>query len=791
MKRILSAFLTILLVGAGISCLPVSKSTASGAKLYATVGNNDEHLEPSVYKNMLKQYTDGSRKEVRSWSGWAWKNDHANSRLDFFTLQDDIPNAELAAMDLTSENGAVIKKENITVTYLATVNTKTPAYPNIDYDVFDIITHENIKDLAAGQIHEAWVDIYVPKDTPAGIYKGTIALKTGSQTLAEFAYELEVIDLTLPNPEDWETYLDLWMYPYASNRYYSGKTNAEYFGFITPEDQDTNPYSLYNIRLDKKYEAGLESELELYHQAGGNAITVTLVEDPWNSRKPCPCPSMVKWTKKADGSFAYDYTDMDYWIELNMKHGINRQINFFYHAGVGYGFVYYDEATGTIKHDGGGGPGSERWKQISTDFLQDLAKHLEEKGWFDIACLSMDERGLAVTQALVEMAESIKNSAGQPLKVGGAVNANEVASLYDRMYDISLWENLKTSDIIELSETRRKNGLNTTLYSCGSGRMSTPNEPGEAAYAVYDSYKYNVDGIMRWALNKYDEDPLHSSLHTVTYPGDCYLIYPAEKDSPDMKAQSTPRFEKLCEGMRNVEKMRIIRKNYPDLAESVEIISGSIKNSFTTEDVARMRSQIFNLSRAVLIFEQKQYTDLVEDEWYMPGVRFAIASRLMVGSNEKFEPDTPMTRAMFVSMLARLDGTTVDNNATSKFKDVPSGEWYTGAVVWATNKKIVSGISDTEFAPNDKIKREEAAALLYRYTRSKGYNVNYKADLQKYKDYDKISTYAIDALSWANAKGIMNGVGDNSLDPAGDCTRAQIAQMLRRLYQNVLNRWLK
>ncbi|MCI8589531.1 MAG: DUF4091 domain-containing protein [Clostridiales bacterium] len=791
MKRIWSLFLATLLTGASISCLPISGTAANGQKLFATVGDNDTHLHPANYENMLKKYTNGTLTEVRNWSGWAWKNDHANSRLDFFTLQDDIPQATLVTMDLVSENGAVIKKENIIATYLATVNTKSPAYPNIDYDVFDIITHENIKELAAGQIHEAWVDIYVPKDTPAGIYRGKIALKSGSQTLAEFAYELEVIDMTLTNPEEWETYLDLWMYPYASNRYYSGKTNAEFFDFTTPEDQDTNPYSLRNIQLDKQYEAGLESELELYHQAGGNAITVTLVEDPWNSRKPCPCPSMVKWTKKADGSFAYDYTDMDYWIELNLKHGINRQINLFYHAGVGYGFVYYDEATGTVKHDGGGGPGSARWQEISLDFFQDLAAHLEEKGWFDIACLSMDERGFEVTQALVELAESIKNSAGQSLKVGGAVNADEVSSLYNRMHDISVWENMKTADMVELAETRRKKGQNTTLYSCGSGRMSTPNEPGEAAYAVYDSFKFNMDGIMRWALNKYDEDPLHSSLHTVTYPGDCYLIYPDEKDSTDMRAQSTPRFEKLCEGMRNVEKLRIIKKNYPHFAESVNILIGSLKKSDVTDEAARIRAKILNLSHSVLKFEQTPYTDLVDSEWYMDAVCFAISYKLMVGTSDtKFEPETPMTRAMFVSVLARLDGADINNQATSKFSDVPSGEWYTGSVVWATNKKIVSGVSDTKFAPDDKITREQAAALLYRYAKSKGYNTQYKADLKGYKDRDKVSSYALNALCWANDKGIVNGVTKTSLDPAGYCTRAQIAQMIRCLFKNVLNRWL-
>ncbi len=581
----------------------ITGTAARERKLFATVGAGDTHLLPADYEKTLERYNDGTLAEVRIWSGGAWKNDHAGSRLDFF-VQEDIPQAELVTADLVSASGAVIKKENITATYLAKVDTLSPPYPEFDYECFDIITHKSVGDLAAGQLHEAWVDIYVPKDAEAGTYRTTLTLKSGTKTLAEFTYELEVADMTLTDPEDWETFLDLWSYPYATNRYYSGKTNAEYFGFTTPEDQDTNPSSLCYVRLDKKYEAALESELELFHQAGGNTITATIVEDPWNSRKPCPCPSMVKWTKKKDGTFVYDYTDLDYWIELNMKHGIDRQINLYSLAGVGWGFVFYDEASGTVGIDSGGHPGAERWKQMSRDFLADLIAHLEEKGWFDIACLYMDEREYDWVRAVLEVAESVKNSEGKTLKVGGAVNGKTVAPLYDRLYDIAIWENALPDDIAELSETRRAKGLQTIVYTCGDGKMSIPNEPAEAAYAVYESYKNNTDGILRWALNKYDEDPLHATLHYVTYPGDCYLIYPDEKDSTTMQAQSSPRYEKLCEGMRNVEKLRILRREYPDHADEADSIVAAVGTGSMVDDASEMRTRILSLSRSVISHAQ-------------------------------------------------------------------------------------------------------------------------------------------------------------------------------------------
>ena len=89
---------------------------------------------------------------------------------------------------------------------------------------------------------------------------------------------------------------------------------------------------------------------------------------------------MIKWTKRTDGTFEFDYTDMDYWIELNMKHGIDRQINFQSLVGVVWCFVYFDEATGKVTNTGAGGVGSNEWNKICRIFLTDLIAHLEEKG---------------------------------------------------------------------------------------------------------------------------------------------------------------------------------------------------------------------------------------------------------------------------------------------------------------------------------------------------------------------------------------------------------------------------
>ena len=572
--------------------------------VWARITAGDTHAKPNSYDRWVITSQNGVLAEPRSLSCSAWRNDHVGSRLDFFTYEKSFPGTTLRPGDLVSESGARISKSNIKAGYLDAINTKSENYPDINYMAYDVITRKTVRDVEPGLIYSAWVDIYVPSDTPKGIYRGQVELATADTLLASLDYELEVFDFTLTEPDEWETFLDLWETPFASNRYYSGKTDREFFNFTTPDRQDTNPFSLYYVRLDPKYQAGLESELELYHQAGGNTISVHVVEAPDNSRFPCATPSMIKWKYKADGSWEWDYTDMDYFVELNIKHGIKRQIDLFYHTGVGWGFVAYDEAKGEVNNDHSGQPGKSHgsndiWKSVSKLFLTDLVAHLEEKGWFDMAVLYMDERLYEVTLDLVEAAEAVTNSKGVTLKAGGAVNGKEVEPLYDRMYDVSIWENARPSNFKELAESRRANGQQTTLYSCGSGKMSTVNEPAESAFAVYEARKYGADGVMRWALNKFDLDPRHGTLHTTCYPGDCYLIYPDEKDSPEMKAQSSPRFEKLCEGMRMSEKLNLIRKNNPGYATSVDEIVASLKSGSNVKEVAAMRDKVRALSAAV------------------------------------------------------------------------------------------------------------------------------------------------------------------------------------------------
>ena len=152
-------------------------------------------------------------------------------------------------------------------------------------------------------------------------------------------------------------------------------------------------------------------------------------------------------------------------------------------------------------------------------------------------------------------------------------------------------------------------------------------------------------------------------------------------------------------------------------------------------------------------------------------------------SEDAFAPEGTTTRAQLVTILHRLEGQPAAGEAA--FSDVPAGQWYTEAVAWAAANSIVNGVSDTTFAPNDPVTREQMAAILYRYAQYKGYDVTASGDLSGYTDAGAIRPYAEAAMAWANGAGLITGVSDTTLQPRGNSTRAQVATILMRFCQKV------
>lgn len=175
-----------------------------------------------------------------------------------------------------------------------------------------------------------------------------------------------------------------------------------------------------------------------------------------------------------------------------------------------------------------------------------------------------------------------------------------------------------------------------------------------------------------------------------------------------------------------------------------------------------------------------------QNNWAYPGIEFVVDNGLFFGTSDiRFSPNSSMTRAMLVTVLWRLDGTPKPTT-TNTFKDVENGKFYTAAVTWAAENGIVSGVGNSKFNPNGNVTREQMATFLYRYAQKNGYDTTSRADLSTFPDHGAISSYAMDALSWANASNLISGTvkdGVTLLNPRGNATRAQVASILMRFAQ--------
>ena len=176
----------------------------------------------------------------------------------------------------------------------------------------------------------------------------------------------------------------------------------------------------------------------------------------------------------------------------------------------------------------------------------------------------------------------------------------------------------------------------------------------------------------------------------------------------------------------------------------------------------------------------ERFSDVPAGSWYEEAIGFVTDRGLFQGTSDTtFSPELSMTRAMLVTVLWRLDGKP-DSAAADGFDDVPGDQWYSEAVSWAAANGIVDGYGDGRFGPDDPITREQMAVILYRYCAVKGYETSEPADISRYDDAESVSSWAREAMCWANAAGLITGMTETTLAPKETATRAQVATILMR-----------
>ena len=389
--------------------------------------------------------------------------------------------------------------------------------------VADVIDHVTpALDIKANTTQPVWVSVKVPRENIIkGIYRGTVTVKEDGKVLAELPLTVTVKNHVLPAPKDWAFHLDLWQNPYAVSRYY----NVE-------------PFSKEHFDL-------MRPIMKRYADAGGKVITTSIMHKPWNGQTFDPFESMVTWMKKADGTWWFDYTVFDKWVEFMMSLGIKKEINCYSMVPWRLSFQYFDQASNQFKYFTGK-PGEPAYEEFWIRMLKSFAQHLKEKGWFEITHIAMDERGLKDMLATIEVVR--KADPDFKLSLAGSHHKELLEPLND--YCVTMAETFSPEEIA----ARRAKGMTTTYYTCcaeARPNTFTFSPPAEAEYLGWFAAKAGVDGYLRWALNSWVEKPLHDSRFTNWAAGDTYILYP--------DARTSIRFERLIEGIQAYEKIRILR----------------------------------------------------------------------------------------------------------------------------------------------------------------------------------------------------------------------------------------
>ena len=572
----------------------INVTVVEESNLYAMFGNSNIHYLQKDYDEIVNKY----RTEFNLYnSDFGWKNDQINALIVLFTKQSEINHVEVKATDFKNENGSIISNEQIQLNFLrensVAIGQASPF--NIHYDIPDILSDDTSINLEKERVRSVWMKVMIPENADPGYYTGNIQI-TSDEASVLLPYSFEVINLTQPSVDDYQGNLELWQYPNSVAKYYN--------------IDDSELYGEKHLEL-------LSQNIKEYRSAGGNTITASITEYPWGKGpRPYLYPSEVKWIQNEDGTFIFDFTHFDKWVELNISLGVDQRIKCFsmspYHE-----MVYRDALTGEERYESLE-VGSERWKEVWGQFLEVFIPHLDEKGWFDMTYTATDEVGESYINAIYELIQNYPNKDGKTLKLAAAVNYGNLSqTTLDHIDDISISLNhvdLSGDTTRQITEDRRSKGLTTSFYTCTGIYPNSfgYSNPGESAWTMWFNASQKMDGFLRWAYDCWLQNPYESLDFEAFESGDTMIIYPDEDhnaESPQIHA--TPRWEKLKEGKRDIEKIYYLEENYPELVDEIEQMLHSLKGSYTENDSSK---ELINQEVIRMRYELRRISKLVETD---------------------------------------------------------------------------------------------------------------------------------------------------------------------------------
>ena len=394
------------------------------------------------------------------------------------------------------------------------------------YTVPDRIATVPALALAEGETRGVWCTVEVPREAPAGSYRLLLSVVDSltQRTVAKLNLRLSVLDRTLPAPADQAFHVDFWQQPYAVARHHG-----------VPRWSDAH------------FEA-LKPYLRLLARSGQKVISTILFYEPWGDQSYDKFDPMVRTTRKADGTWSYDYSVFDRYVELCMECGISKQISCYSMVPWDMSFRYSDEAQGR-EVDLKTTTSSAEYKELWTAFLRAFAAHLKEKGWFDKTCIAMDERGLPNMLDAYRVAQEAVP--GMRMALAGNYHAELVDKLQD--YCIAFGQDFTAEELAR----RQAAGRVSTTYTCCSNthpNLFSNSLPAEAALLPVYCIANGFEGYLHWSWMNWDDKSLTDSRYRLFAPGDTYVVYPGP--------QSSVRYERFIEGVALAEKVRLLRESY-------------------------------------------------------------------------------------------------------------------------------------------------------------------------------------------------------------------------------------
>ena len=412
--------------------------------------------------------------------------------------------------------------------------------------VADVIDQDKPHAVPAMETRPVWCSVEVPRDIEAGEYTTALEIvDANGNVVKSLALTVNVNSRSLPTVAEQKFHLDFWQQPYAISRYYGVERWSE-----------------------EHYEA-LRPYLQALGRAGQRVVSAILFYEPWGEQTHDLFDPMVQTTKKSNGTWEYDYTVFDRYVELCAEYGITKQINCFSMLPWDMSFRYFDEASNGYKTLSTTYSSTE-YRDLWTNFLTAFKAHLVEKGWFEKTVIAVDERG----EAAMLKAHEIANALGFKMALAGNYHGSLCDILHDKCVQLGQ-EHYFTA--AQLADRKSKNRVTTFYTSCANSEPNiyTNSYPAEAAYLPIYAAKMNLDGYLHWAWCNWDEHPLTDSRFRKFGSGDTYCYYPGNR--------SSVRFERLIEGIHQYEKIQILREEYKndedklaDLQTLLDRFSGSI-----------------------------------------------------------------------------------------------------------------------------------------------------------------------------------------------------------------------